>query len=152
MAKIDNDQSLRAVLKGLNAAQQRVLGARFVERVLPLCRDERVKRAIITGLQDQLTTDEQADAFKAARAYAVTSYTDCGKDTDWLAQADHFVAAAITAALTPDEIASDKHNRAWKAAVQVRMALNCAMMEDESISEDDEARHQYALAEALLAV
>ena len=150
MTQIDNDQALRAALKTLNAEQQRVLGARFAERVMPLCRDERVKRAIATGLREPLAPDEQADAFKSARAYAVTSYTDCGKETDWLAQADHFVAAAITAALTPDEATTDKQNRAWKAAVQVRMAVNCAMMEDETISESDEARQQYALAEDFL--
>ncbi|QIK38135.1 hypothetical protein GWK36_09230 [Caldichromatium japonicum] len=147
MDKIDSDQDLRAALDRLTPDQQRRLGCRFVQQVMHLCRDERVKRAIMTGIADTATPSELEDAFRAARARAVSTYTDCGKDTDWLEQADHFVAAAAAAALTPDEVLlSDRHNRAWKAAVQVRMAVNCAMMEDDSADEGQIARSQYALA------
>ncbi|MBK1719256.1 hypothetical protein [Thiocystis violacea] len=150
MATITNDQDLRAAIKQLGSEQQRRLGCRFAQRVTHLSRDERVNRAIATGLSEQLAPGELEDAFKAAKAYAIKTYTDCGKDTDWMAQADHFVAAAAAAALTPDEQMAEKQNRAWKAAVQARMAVSCAMMEDESASEIDEARHQYGLANEFL--
>jgi hypothetical protein len=148
MATINNDQELRAALNRLTAEQQRLLGSRFAEHVMHLSRDERVNRAIATGLREQITPGEQEDAFKAAKAYAIKTYTDCGKDTDWMAQADHFVAAAAAAALTPDDQMAEKQNRAWKAAVQARMAVNCAMMEDDAASESEEARHQHAIASA----
>lgn len=150
MATITNDQELRAALNRLTGEQQRLLGSRFAENILRLSRDERIHRAIATGLRDDVTPGELEDAFKAARAYTVKTYTDCGKDTDWLAQADHFVASAAAAALTPDELMTERQNRAWKAAVQSRMAVNCAMMEDDTASESAEAHHQYALANTFL--
>jgi hypothetical protein len=99
---------------------------------------------------DTITPSELEDAFRAARAYAVKTYTDCGKDTDWMSQADHFVAAAAAAALTPDELMTERQNRAWKAAVQARMAVSCAMMEDDSADESNTARQQYALTAEFL--
>ena len=150
MVPIANDQDLRAALSKLTSEQQRLLGCRFVQNVLRLSRDERIHRAVATGLQDQLSPGELEDAFRSAKAYAVKSYTDCGKDTDWMAQADHFVAAAAAAALTPDELMTERQNRAWKAAVQARMAVNCAMMEDASASEAAEAMLQYEIANSML--
>lgn len=150
MVKIENDQELRAALNRLTADEQRRLGCRFAEQVMHLSRSERVKRAIITGLSETASPVELEDAFKAARAHAVSTYTDCGKDTDWLEQADHFVAAAAAAALVPDELVKERQNRAWKAAVQARMAANCAMMEDDSADESQVARQQYAAAAEFL--
>ncbi|MGQ9832078.1 MAG: hypothetical protein ACUVQI_10950, partial [Thermochromatium sp.] len=71
-------------------------------------------RAIHTGPMEHASPGELEDAFRVVHAYAVKTYTDCGKDTDWLAQADHFAAAA---ALKPDELITERQNRAWKAAV-----------------------------------
>lgn len=150
MAMIDNDQDLRAALNRLTPDQQRRLGCRFARHVMHLSRDERVNRAINTGLTDTISPGELEDAFRAARAYAVKTYTDCGKDTDWMAQADHFVAAAAAAALMPDELMTERQNRAWKAAVQARMAVSCAMMEDDSADESSVARQQYALTAEFL--
>ncbi|NCA71402.1 MAG: hypothetical protein EOM91_15175 [Sphingobacteriia bacterium] len=150
MSQISNDHALRAALNALTPTQQRILGARFAENVMHLSRDDRVNRAIATGLQEQVTEAELEDAFKAAKAYATKTYTDCGKDTDWLAQADHFVAAAAAAALTPDAVASERLNRAWKAAMQARMAVNCTLIEQDDAPEQSEADHQYALANAFL--
>ena len=149
MPKISNDQELRKALDAMSAQRQRVLGCRFAEHVRHLSGDERLHRAIATGLLEDITDGELEDAFRVAKAHAVGTYTECGRDTDWLAQADHFVAASAAAALTPDALLADRQNRAWKAAVQARMAVSCAMMEDETASERTEAQHQYALAEQL---
>lgn len=148
MAKISNDHELRAALAGLSADRQRVLGAQFAKSVIALNRDERVARAVETGLNIEASPAELEDAFRAAKGYATKTYTDCGKDTDWLAQADHFVAAAAAAALSQD--AGDRQNRAWKAAVQARMAVNCAQMEDEQGELESEAGRQYRIAETYL--
>ncbi len=152
MAKIHSDQELRDALNALSADQQRMLGARFAQGVVRLSQDDRVNRAIETGLRADASPNELEDAFKAAKGYATRTYTDCGKDTDWLAQADHFVAAAAAAALTPETLLTEKQNRAWKAAVQARMAINCEMMESEDLVGDEtEAQRQYTLATAFLA-
>jgi hypothetical protein len=150
MPKINNDHELRDALNGLTAEQQRILGSRFAQNVVRLSKDERVNRAIETGLRDRVAAGELEDAFKSAKAYATKTYTDCGKDTDWLAQADHFVAAAAAAALTPDALMTEKQNRAWKAAMQARMAVNCTLIEEDDAPETSEAEHQYALAETFL--
>jgi hypothetical protein len=149
MAKISNDHELRAALAGLSADRQRVLGAQFVKSVIALNRDERVARAVETALNIEASPAELEDAFRAAKGYATKTYTDCGKDTDWLAQAGHFGAAATAAALSQE--AGDRPNRAWKAAVQARMAVNCAQMDDEQGELEGEAEHQYRIAETNLA-
>jgi hypothetical protein len=147
MATISNDQDLRHLLGRLPADQQRTIGLRFAQSVAHLSRDERVNRAIDTGLEEDASSVELEDAYRAAKAWATKTYTDCGKDTDWLAQADHFVAAAAAAALTPDAQLMDKTNRAWKAAMQARMAKNCEMVEAEDDDQTDEVQRQYAIAE-----
>lgn len=150
MAKIINDHDLRAAVDALSADRQRVLGAQFAQSVAGYNRDERVARAIETALNIEASPGEVEDAFKAAKSYATKTYTDCGKDTDWLAQADHFVAAAAAAALTPDALQPDRQNRAWKAAVQARMAVNCAQMEETEGEEEGEVERQYRIANAFL--
>lgn len=150
MAEIHNDHQLRDALKALDSTGQRMLGARFARNVMNLCRDERVNRAIETGMRAEATPGEIADAFRAARARATSTYTDCGRDTDWLAQADHFVAAAAAAALAPDAPAAAPNDRAWKAAVQARMASNCELMESDDVAGETEAERQYAIASEFL--
>ena len=150
MANITNDHELRDALNALTSDRQRLLGCRFAQGVMRLSNDERVNRAIETGLREDSAPGELEDAFKAARAYATKTYTDCGKDTDWLAQADHFVAAAAAAALTPDSLMAEKQNRAWKAAVQARMAINCELMDSDDAPDESEAERQYAMANAFL--
>ena len=150
MAIISNDQELRTLLNNLPDDQQRIVGARFAESVIHLSKDERVNRAISTGLRPDVGSDELEDAYRGAKSWATKTYTDCGKDTDWLAQADHFVAAATAAALTPDGLLTEKANRAWKAAMQARMANNCELVEDDANAHTDEVQCQYAIAEEFL--
>jgi hypothetical protein len=151
MPTISNDQDLRSLLNKLPAEQQRIIGARFAQSVIHLSRDERVNRAIDTAQRADAAPGELEDAYRAAKAYATKTYTDCGKDTDWLAQADHFVAAAVAAALTPDNLLAEKTNRAWKAAMQARMANNCELVESDDDSHADEVQRQYAIADEFLA-
>jgi hypothetical protein len=149
MATISNDKDLRDLLEGLPVDQQRRIGLKFAESLVHLSREDRVKRAIETGLREDVTESELEDAYRAAKAWATKTYTDCGKDTDWLAQADHFIAAATAAALTPDNMLPDaKTNRAWKAAMHARMANNCELVEGEGNAHLDEVSRQYEIANA----
>jgi hypothetical protein len=146
MATISNDHDLREALNELSADQRRILGARFAKAVVHLCRDDRVVRAIETAINPSASDAELTDAYKAAKAYATKTYTACGRDTDWLAQADHFVAASAAAALTPPAQLPEKINPAWKAAMQARMAKNCEMMEVDEGETESEADRQYGIA------
>lgn len=148
MATISNDKELRDLLEKLSVEQQRLIGLRFAQSLAHLSRDERVDRAIETGLRTDVSESELDDAYRAAKAWSTKTYTDCGKDTDWLAQADHFVAAAVAAALTPDSMLPDnKTNRAWKAAMHARMANNCELVEGEGNAHLDEVQRQYEIAD-----
>lgn len=150
MPQIANDHQLRDALHVLPSLDQRLMGARFAQSVMHLCLDERVRRAGQVALSSNANPVELEDAFRAAKAYAVKTYTDCGKDTDWLKQADHFVAAAVAAALTPAEQLSAKTNPAWKAAVQARMAKNCELMEEDEGEDLNESDRQYRIASEYL--
>jgi hypothetical protein len=148
MAKISNDHELRLALDGLTPTQRRVAGGRFVASVLNLSDDSRVRRAVETATDADAPPAECEDAYRSAKAVAVKTYTDCGKDTDWLAQAAHFVAAAAASSLATPQQGTD--NPAWKAAMQARMARNCEMIERQDGSEHDEAQIQYRIAGDLI--
>jgi len=146
MAEISNDRDLRDALNALSPIRQRILGAKFAENVVHLCKDDRVTRSLATAQNPDASDTELQDAYKAAKSYATQTYTACGTDTDWLAQADHFVAASAAAALTPADQLSAKTNPAWKAAVQARMSKNCEIMEEDEGEMETEAERQYRIA------
>jgi hypothetical protein len=146
MPTISNDQDLQDALNQLNGVRQRIMGAKFSKSVIHLCQDARVRRALDVAQNPDASDAELQDALKAAKGYAAKTYTACGRDTDWLAQADHFVAAAATAALTPAAQLPERSNPAWKAAFQARMAKNCEMMEVEEGETETEAERQYRIA------
>lgn len=141
MAKISSDHELKLALNELAPDQQRVLGGRFVESVIGLCDDGRVKRAVAVAIDADADPTDLDEAFRNAKAVSVKTYTDCGKDTDWMAQAAHFVAAAATACLQ-----KGADNPAWKAAMQARMARNCEMIEKADGDEHNESESQYEIA------
>ena len=150
MARINSDHELRMALDQLSRAQQRVLGGQFVSSVIDLTADARVRRAVEVATNPQASAADLEDAFRAAKAVSVKTYTDCGKDTDWLAQAAHFVAAAAAASLVPEgQPGSD--NPAWKAAMQARMARNCELIERDDGGEHNEAETQYEIIVRFLA-
>jgi hypothetical protein len=146
MTQIANDHQLRAALNALTPNEQRLMGARFAGSVMHLCLSDRVRRAGQLALDPDADATGMDDALKVAKAHAVKTYTDCGKDTNWLEQADHFVAAAVAAALSPAEQSAAKSNPAWKAAVQARMAKNCELMEEEEGEDETESDRQYRIA------
>ena len=149
MNSINSDQELRHALEGLSSVQQRRLGGLFVESALDLCDDARIRRALQVAMDPDASEEECKDAFRSAKAYAIHSYTECGRDTDWSRQAAHFVATAA-ACLLADEETAGAVNRAWKAAMHLRNARNCALIAQESDAGEDEAARQYRIAKAFL--
>ena len=146
MTTIHSDQDLRLVLERLSPERQRRIGGMFIESALDLCDDARVRRAVQVAMDPESSDEAREDAFHAAKAYAVHTYTECGRDTDWTRQAAHFIGVAAACLLSGDEPGRDG-NHAWKVAMQVRNARNCASIAHEGSGDvDDEAERQHRIA------
>jgi hypothetical protein len=144
---ISNDKEFKAALVALPPARQRQVAARFVERVFPLSNDVRIKAALDLASRAEISDAELTVVAQAANSARVESFTQCGRETDWNAQAGHFVAKAAVACVKPPE-AGD--NLAWDAAMQARMARTCQTVAEGSGTENREAEEQYRILEAFL--
>ena len=152
---IHNDQEFKQALSELSVADQRILAAKFVGSVTHLNPDPVIERALKVVQETpqakiSLANSEFDEVYKSIKSLSVKTYTACGGDADWLAQAAHFVATATKACLTPLEQLGNKNNLAWKCAMQTRMAKNCEMMETDSKTIDNEAQKQYAITNDFL--
>ncbi|MET0088655.1 MAG: hypothetical protein ABW068_01320 [Candidatus Thiodiazotropha sp.] len=146
---INNDQSFRDAINQLKPDQQRELAGKFIASVAHLSSDPRISRAIKATSDTSLSAQEIEDVYKAVKAFATQTYTACGQDADWGAQAEHFVASAAAAALSSEDDQSAK--AAWKTAMQARMAKNCEMILKDEGGVANEAENQYKLTEEFLA-
>ena len=136
--EITNDQQLRQALNNLPLEIQRKLGAHFVASVSHLSSNPVISQGLQVANNPERTSAELELAYKSAKKLAIDSYTACGRDADWSAQAEHFVAAAITACLLPNDQHSEHENIAWKAAMQDKGEI------------DNEANRQYSMTRELL--
>lgn len=131
MSQITNDAELKQALLDLDAAQQRIVAAMFIDHVLSLSDDNRIKRAVKVASDDSASADEISDALKSAKAGIIDSSTRCGAEGNWTDQAGYFVARAAVAALTP--LAQSKSgSAAWQAALSCRMAQTSIQIDSES--------------------
>ena len=144
---ISNDKEFKVALAALPAARQRQVAARFVERVFPLSDDARVKAALDVAGRPDISDAELTLVSQAANTARVESFTQCGRETDWTAQAGHSVAKAAVACVKPVEPGD---NLAWEAAMQARMARTCQTVAEGTGTENREAEEQYRTLEAFL--
>jgi len=150
MAKISNDAAMRDAITRLDVGAQRRLGARFVNSVKDLTTNPDLLRTIDAAMEADAPIATLEAAYRTAKGISVATYTACGHEADWLAQAEHFVSAACAAALAPASAGNDR-GPAWRAAMQARIARTCAMIErtdDDGV--DDEATRQYGIVEEFL--
>lgn len=148
---INTDKEFKAALAGLNPSQQRRVAARFVQRVFPLSNDVRVKAALDVSGRADISDAELTVVSQAANTARVESFTQCGKETDWTAQAGHFVARAAVACVRP-LVANENRDTAlaWDAAMQARMARTCETVANGNGTDNSEAEAQYRILEAFL--
>lgn len=109
--------------------------------VLPAVRQWQV------GARADVSDAELTAASQTAHGARVESSTQCGRETDWSAQAGHFVAKAAVACVRPAQ-AGD--NLAWEAAMQARMARTCNSVAEGEGTANREAEEQYRVLEAFL--
>ena len=152
---INTDKEFKAALTALSPDRQRQVAARFVLRVFPLSNDVRVKAALDVAGRPDISEAELTVVSQAANSARVESFTQCGKETDWQAQAGHFVARAAVACVRSVP-ANEKSGEsagaslAWDAAMQARMARTCETVANGSGTDNSEAEAQYRILEAFL--
>jgi hypothetical protein len=144
---ISNDKEFKKTLAALPIARQRQLAAAFARRVFGLSNDVRVKAALDAAQRADVTEVELSLVAQAAQSARVESFTQCGKDTGWMAQAGHFVAKAAVACV---RAAEEGQNIAWDAAMQARLARTCQSVADGDGTDNSEAEAQYRILETFL--
>ena len=142
MSQISNDTEFKQALQGLDATQQRAVAALFVEHVLSLSDDDRVKRAVKVATDDSASIGEISDALKSARAAIMDCSTRCGAEGNWTDQAGYFVARAAVAAVTPP-VQSKASGPAWQAAMSSRMAQTSILIDNDSDEVADHSENEY---------
>ena len=131
MSQITNDEQFKQALQGLDATQQRVVAAMFVEHMLSLSTDDRINSVVKIATNNNASEDEILNALKSAKAATMDSYTRCGSEGNWTEQAGYFVARAAVAAVTP-QAQSKSGGPAWQAAMSSRMAQTSILIDNES--------------------
>ncbi len=147
---ITNDKQLRQKLDSLNMSQQRSAAVLFIKNIIYLNTDVQIQKALEIAENTDSSEEDRLTAYKQVKSIATKSYTDCGHETNWKQQAEHFVASAVMACLTPDNQLTPSRNLVWKTAMQTRMAKNCEMIEKDSAEVDNESVKQYQLLEQFL--
>lgn len=145
MSQISNDAEFKQALNSLNVTQQRILAAKFVEHVLALSNDKRLKQVVHAAMEEDASQHELSMVQKLAMAATVDHHARCGADGNWTEQAGYFVGRAAIAALS--KAPSSTTNPAWIAAMSCRMALTSATIDDEgsAVSTHSEVDWQYQL-------
>jgi hypothetical protein len=150
MTTITNDKELRTQLDSLEIDQQRLLAYKLVRSVIHLCSDIRIEKAISAVESSDASDDDRLNAYKQVKLISTDSYTDCGSEVDWKDQAEHFVMAAATASLTPENMIGTGKSLIWQTAMQAGMANNCEMIEKDGVDIENEAVQQYKLTEEFI--
>jgi hypothetical protein len=142
---INNDRDFNTALSKLSVTGQRQVAVRFAESVLTLSNDVRVKNALEAAKRTGISDDELDAAYKAAKKASVDSFTQCGKECDWISQAGHFVAQAALACLEPGS------STAWNAAMHARMARTSESIATGIGTDNAETATQYRILDKYLA-
>ncbi len=151
MATITNDSEFKAVLSTLTIPQQRQVAALFIDSAMSLLDDTRLQNALNIVKKTNVSAEELVDSYKIAKTASTNTFTHCGKNADWLSQAKHFVATAVTTALSAEEQTVKENNIAWHTAMQIRMARTCEMIASgETTENDNEANVQYTILQGFL--
>ena len=147
---ITNDKQLREQLGSLDITQERLLAVLLIKSVIHLNSDAEINNIMLIAEDPDSSEAELLNAYKRIKAITTRTYTSCGNETDWKRQAEHFVASAVMACLTPVNQLRQTINLVWQTAMQTRMAKNCEMIERDSAEVDNEAFKQYRIVELFL--
>jgi hypothetical protein len=142
--KITNDSEFKQSLKDLEYSKQRELAGLFVQSVIGLSNDDRIKRVAKVASDPEATPDELATALSTAKSAMIDCHARCGAEGDWRQQAGYFVARAATSAVTP-EGQCRMGGPAWQSAMSSRMACTSIKIHSEEQCPGDESARQYRI-------
>lgn len=145
MSQINNDHEMREQMAALDVSELRVVAALFVQSILDIGEDAKISAALDVASRASVTEEEQAAAYKLARAASVETATRCGADCNWQDQAAHFVARATSTLLAPNT-----KDMPWQVATNCRLARNCALLAQGDDSENPEVENQYNILDEFL--
>ena len=148
MFDISTDAAFREALQKLAPVDARIVGARFVESVVPLADDQRLRRIVDVASSSEATEEELEVSRKLAKTIMVDTYTRCGADGDWNEQAGYFVARAAAACLAPLE-KGKPGGPAWQAAMSSRMARTSAAINAGDGAESESGKQYHILSDYL---
>ena len=143
MVEISNDDDLKRMLKGMDTTSQRLVAARFVEHVLSLSHDDRIRQVTEVAARPEANANELSTAFSTARTVTVDSHNRCGAECNWQDQAGYFVARAALATVTPAEQMAG--GPAYQAAMSSRMARTCVDIDSAADTAGQERQAQYRI-------
>ncbi|MGB5453455.1 MAG: hypothetical protein WBM71_13850 [Sedimenticolaceae bacterium] len=149
MSTIIDDKQFRTALNELGIAQQRAVGALFVEHVLELSEDPRVANALAAARDAELGEEAMNLVRRSIKAASLEAHTRCGSDGEWSDQAAYFVARAAEACVEPEGRSQGK-GPAWKAAMSARMARTCLAADGDEDYHDSESQAQYNILKSYL--
>lgn len=126
---IQNNQQFVDALASLGVDQQRKAGLRFIEQVIDLDGNPRIRQLLEILARDPLSAED----LKLAHDLAHSVYVETHPRSDLLAldfkrQAAHFIAEACAVCSAPVYEQADRIHLAQKAAMYCRMARTCASM------------------------
>lgn len=151
ITRVTNDTELRQALKQLSTAQKREIGVLFIDEVKHLITDKRIQDAIGIAHDKDASENDLEAAFLAVKKAMIDSYTRCGADSNWDDQAEHFVAKAVMALLTP-KTSANTVEPLWQVVQSCRMARICGLIAADDDSPNPEAEKQYQILNEFLCV
>ena len=156
MSQVTDQKSFQLALAALSLAEQRQIGARFIEHVLDLSREPRFDSAIRTAGKPDVSPEELDAAYPSVHALYVQTHPRSDLSTlDYHQQAVHFIAEACLMCLASASVGKPPH-LAEKVAMYCRMARVCANIPHEqeypSFEQAEQAMHaetraQYGIVE-----
>jgi hypothetical protein len=132
MSKITNNEAFRQALSSISLEKQRQIGARFVRDVLDLTDNPLVKNGQAIAAKSGVTAEELNNAYHGVHtAYVATHPSSDLSALDYAKQAEHFVAEACMACLSPTFHETGTHHLAAKVAMYCQMARTCSTINHE---------------------
>jgi hypothetical protein len=144
MPKISNEREFREALASLSSQEGRTVSALFLQNVLDVTKDPRIRRIISVALDRNANEKECEDAYNTARSIATETFTHLGEELDPDRQALHFLATAAAYCLLPDRLRPYycRKRAPWAIAMHTRMARCWSQMaqgkEEEEMREGED--------------
>ena len=127
MPGIDSHQAFQKALSDLPVKKQRQVGAKFIGHVLDLTSERRLHSAQAFLTRPNISAEELLDAYHSVHSlYVETNPRSDLSELNYARQAEHFVAEACLACLSPVYEEAKVQRLGEKVAMYCRMARTCA--------------------------